>query len=64
MVFKPINEEELCAFCDEHAAEIGDYCKKCDDLLTDGRLKEEVEAMEADGILTEEDNLDGSNTGC
>ena len=54
-----------CAFCDVRPAKEGiDYCEICDAVLTARRLHEEALEMEKDGILTEEDDLHGSNTGC
>jgi len=56
---------ESCAFCENRPAEQGkDYCRKCDDALQFDRLAEEALAMEIDGLITEEDDLHGSNTGC
>ena len=58
-----------CALCDHRPALMRkgiclEHCKECHELLTADRLTEEAEAMEKDGILTEEDVLHGSNTGC
>lgn len=56
-----------CAFCEDREAEIevgSDYCRRCNDAINPDRLKEEAMAMEADGILTEIDDIDASNTGC
>lgn len=55
----------LCTFCNERLAEPkSDYCRKCEAILKQDRLREEALEMEKDGILTEEDELHGSNTGC
>ena len=39
-------------------------CPLCEEVLTLERLSSEARAMERDEILTEEDALHGSNTGC
>ena len=56
-----------CAFCEDREAEVeegSDYLRRCNDALNLDKLKEEAVAMEADGILTETDDIDASNTGC
>ena len=39
-------------------------CPLCEEILTMERLSAEAACMEKDGLLTEEDDLHGSNTGC
>lgn len=56
-----------CAFCEDREAEVevgSDYCRRCNDVMNVNRLAEEAAAMEHDGILTETDDIDASNTGC
>lgn len=56
---------ESCAFCENRPAEQeSDYCRKCNEALQFDRLAEEALEMEKDGIITEEDDLDASITGC
>ncbi len=57
--------ETICVFCDKEEAQQGsEHCSGCNEVLTADRLADEAVAMERDGILTEEDALHGSNTGC
>ncbi len=55
----------LCLNCGEEAPVADkENCEVCEALLDIDRLAEEAAEMEKDDLLTEEDDLHGSITGC
>jgi len=58
-------DKESCAFCGRAESEKAlELCTECRDDLNRDRLAEEALLMEKDGILTEEDDINASITGC